>query len=596
MPVAATSTSALEPIRVQAKFFFEGDKKWFLKGVTYGPFKPNADGDYTSTPEQAARDFAQMREMGINLIRVYHVPPRWLLDLAAAHGLRVLVSIPWTQHVEFLNSRSLCRQIMRVVRETVAKNVGHPAIFAYLVGNEVPTTMIRWLGVARVQLFLERLIEIARATDPRPLYSYASFPPTEYIRPANVDFLSLNVYLERRADFERYLARLQNIAEEKPLILGEFGLDTMRNGEDRQAEILDWHLDVVVQGGAAGTIFFAWTDEWFTGGHEITDWKFGLVTAERQPKKVFEVLKKKLGSDGNVTERVPLRRYPRVSVIVCSYNGAKTLGECLRALDAVRYPDFEIVLVDDGSKDNTQEIVKTWLAERATKTTGYLPTFISIVQKNMGLSYARNVGAHGSTGELIAYTDSDCMPDADWLFYLVGTILSGDYAGVGGPNIPPPAVNWIQAAVAASPGGPSHVLLTDVVAEHVPGCNMAFWRWAFDSVGGFDPEYRKAGDDVDFCWRLQTSGGVVAFSPSAIVWHYRRFTLDAFRKQQEGYGEAEALLRFKHLIFFGPTGTAKWKGQIYGAPRLTWWFSKPLIYHGFFNRSIPRQFHNSQPT
>ena len=586
MPVAATSTSALEPIRVQAKFFFEGDKKWFLKGVTYGPFKPNADGDYTSTPEQAARDFAQMREMGINLIRVYHVPPRWLLDLAAAHGLRVLVSIPWTQHVEFLNSRSLCRQIMRVVRETVAKNVGHPAIFAYLVGNEVPTTMIRWLGVARVQLFLERLIEIARATDPRPLYSYASFPPTEYIRPANVDFLSLNVYLERRADFERYLARLQNIAEEKPLILGEFGLDTMRNGEDRQAEILDWHLDVVVQGGAAGTIFFAWTDEWFTGGQEITDWKFGLVTAERQPKKVFEVLKKKLGRDGNVTERVPLRRYPRVSVIVCSYNGAKTLGECLRALDAVRYPDFEIVLVDDGSKDNTQEIVKTWLAERATKTTGYLPTFISIVQKNMGLSYARNVGAHGSTGELIAYTDSDCMPDADWLFYLVGTILSGDYAGVGGPNIPPPAVNWIQAAVAASPGGPSHVLLTDVVAEHVPGCNMAFWRWAFDSVGGFDPEYRKAGDDVDFCWRLQTSGGVVAFSPSAIVWHYRRFTLDAFRKQQEGYGEAEALLRFKHLIFFGPTGTAKWKGQIYGAPRLTWWFSKPLIYHGVFGQGL----------
>ncbi|MEI7776601.1 MAG: glycosyl transferase, partial [Verrucomicrobiota bacterium] len=181
MSVSTISTPALEPIRVQAKFFFEGDKKWFLKGVTYGPFKPNADGDYMSTPEQAARDFAQMRELGINLIRVYHVPPRWLLDLAAVHGLRVLVSIPWTQHVEFLNSRSLCRQIMRVVRETVANNIGHPAIFAYLVGNEVPTTMIRWLGVARVQLFLERLIEIARATDPRPLYSYASFPPTEYI-------------------------------------------------------------------------------------------------------------------------------------------------------------------------------------------------------------------------------------------------------------------------------------------------------------------------------------------------------------------------------------------------------------------------------
>jgi len=593
MSERSAPATELPPIKVRAKFFFEGDDSWFLKGVTYGPFKLNADGDFISTPEQARRDFALMREMGINLIRVYHVPPRWLLDLAAELGLRVLVSIPWTQHVEFLNSRSLKRQILGVVRATVAKNRGHPAIFAYLVGNEVPTTMIRWLGAERVQAFLEKLIAVARETDPRPLYSYASFPPTEYLRPANVDFLTLNVYLERRADFERYLGRLQNIAEDKPLILGEFGMDTQRNGEERQAEVLDWHLDVVVKGGAAGTIFFSWTDEWFTGGHEVTDWKFGLVTADRNPKQAFHALKSKLGGGGAIAETVKLARYPKVSVVVCSYNGGKTLGECLHALDRLRYPDFEIVLVDDGSKDNTQEIVKAWETRR-TQAAGKLPHFVGVTQKNMGLSHARNVGAYASSGEIIAYTDSDCMPDPDWLYYMVAVLTSGNYAGVGGPNISPPAVNWVQAAVSASPGGPSHVLLTDFVAEHVPGCNMAFWRWAFDLVGGFDTEYRKAGDDVDFCWRLQTSGCEVAFSPSAIVWHYRRFTLHAFRKQQEGYGEAEALLRFKHLIFFGPTGTAKWKGQIYGAPRLTWLFSRPLIYHGVFGHGLFQSLYPAQ--
>ena len=591
--IPGVTSLSLPPIRVRAKFFFEGDVKWFLKGVTYGPFKRNADGDFISTPEQARRDFALMRDMGVNMIRVYHVPPRWLLDLAVEFRLRVLVSIPWTQHVEFLNSGSLRRQIIRVVRATVAKNAGHPAIFAYLVGNEVPTTVIRWLGADRVQAFLEKLVAVARATDPRPLYSYASFPPTEYLRPANVDFLTLNVYLERRVDFERYLARLQNIAEDKPLILGEFGMDTLRNGEDRQAEVLDWHLDVVVKGGAAGTIFFSWTDEWFTGGNEVTDWKFGLVTADRQPKKAFHLLKTKLAGAVAITERTKLRAVPKVSVIVCSYNGGKTLGECLRALDRVRYPDFEIVLVDDGSRDNTQEVVRDWRAEREASG-AKSPGFVNVVQKNMGLSYARNVGAHSASGEVLAYTDSDCMPDPDWLYYMIVVLTSGDYAGVGGPNVSPPAVNWIQAAVAASPGGPSHVLLTDFVAEHVPGCNMAFWRWAFDSVGGFDPEYRKAGDDVDFCWRLQTRGGVVAFSPSAIVWHYRRFTLKAFRAQQEGYGEAEALLRFKHLIFFGPTGTAKWKGQIYGAPRLTWLFSRPLIYHGVFGQGLLQSLYPAQ--
>ena len=275
-----------------------------------------------------------------------------------------------------------------------------------------------------------------------------------------------------------------------------------------------------------------------------------------------------------MTSRVKLREYPKASVIVCSYNGGKTLERCLTSLKDINYPNYEVVLVDDGSKDDTQEIAARH------------PWIKNIRQENKGLSFARNVGAHESTGDVIVYTDSDCMADPDWLYYLMGTLLSGDFAGVGGPNISPPAENWVQACVAAAPGGPSHVLLTDVVAEHIPGCNMAFHRWAFNQVGGFDPEYRKAGDDVDFCWRLQQSGGVIAFSPAAIVWHYRRFTLQAFRKQQEGYGEAESMLRFQHLVFFGPTGTAKWKGQIYGAPRFTWLVNKPIIYHGIFGEGL----------
>lgn len=584
-PPISTPPRTLEPIRVRAKFFFEGGRKFFLKGVTYGPFTPNADGDFFPPVERVRADLGQMGELGVNLVRIYYAPPAWFLDECRSHGIRVLISIPWAEHIEFLNDRKTRAQVVRTIRDAVAKNRGHEAIFGYFVGNEIPTSMIRWLGPKRVTEFVESLIAAGRAIDPRPLYSYASYPPTEYLLPANVDFYSFNVYLERRVDFERYLARLQNLAGEKPLIMGEFGMDTIRKGEDLQAEVLDWHLDVVVKGGAAGTIFFSWTDEWFTGGAEITDWAFGLVTRERAPKKSFAVLQKKLRGENAITERVRLEKYPRVSIIVCSYNGAKTLGDCLASLDELLYPDYEIVLVDDGSKDNTQEVVGAFEQKRKARAHA-LPDFQNIIQKNMGLSYARNVGAHAATGEVLAYTDGDCMVDPDWLYYLIGTLLSGDYAGVGGPNISPPAVDWVQASVAAAPGGPSHVLLSDVVAEHIPGCNMAFHKWAFNSIGGFDTEYRKAGDDVDFCWRLQTSGQVIAFSPAAIVWHYRRFTLTAFRKQQEGYGEAESMLRFKHLIFFGPTGTIKWKGQIYGAPRFTWLANKPIIYHGVFGQGL----------
>lgn len=561
-------------ISVRSKFFFEGEKKFFLKGVTYGPFAPDAEGFQYGTPEQAARDLAAIAKTGANLLRPYTAPPRWFLDLCHEHGLKVLLSIPWMEHVEFLNDRKVRASVEEAVIKTVRANQGHPAIFGYLVGNEVPSSMVRWLGARRVTEFLEHLIAIARREDPLVLYSYASFPPTEYLLPQNVDFLTFNVYLERRDDFERYLARLQNLAEDKPLIMGEFGMDTIRNSEEKQAELMEWHLESVVRGGLAGTVLYAWTDEWYRGGQEILDWNFGLVRRDRTPKKALQVVQRFFNSEGSITHQARLEKQPKVSVIVCSYNGGQTLEDCLESLKHIDYPDYEVIVVDDGSTDNTQEILKNH------------PWVKAITQPNKGLSVARNVGAAAATGEILAYTDSDCMADPDWLFYLVGTLLSGNYAGVGGPNISPPAENWHQACVAAAPGGPSHVLLTDVIAEHIPGCNMAFHRWAFDRIGGFDPEYRKAGDDVDFCWRLQQEGQIIAFSPAAIVWHYRRFTLKAFRKQQEGYGEAESLLRFKHLIFFGPTGTAKWKGQVYGAPRFTWLINHPVIYHGIFGEGL----------
>jgi O-antigen biosynthesis protein len=576
------------PVRVQAKFFFEGEKKFFVKGVTYGPFAPDKDGHHFGTPEKARADLAMMRETGINLVRIYYVPPRWFLDACAENGIRCLISIPWAEHIEFLNQRKIRREIEQTVVAAVTAHKGHPAVFGFLVGNEIPSHMVRWLGPGRVTEFLESLIYMAKRANPDVLYSYASFPPTEYLLPQNVDFLTFNVYLHRRGDFQRYLARLQNLAEDRPLILGEFGMDTIRHPEEEQEDMLSWHIEDVVRGGLAGTIIYAWTDEWFRGGQEILDWAFGLVTRERQPKKALHAVKKLFGGEKPLAERVPLEKYPRVSVVVCSYNGGKTLSHCLHALDRVDYPNYEIVFVDDGSTDNSQEVVAAWeqSREKRREQGAKLPDFQNMRQQNMGLSYARNAGAASATGEVIAYTDSDCMADPDWLYYLVGTLLSGDYAGVGGPNVSPPAQDWIQACVAAAPGGPSHVLLTDVVAEHIPGCNMAFHRWAFDQVGGFDPDYRKAGDDVDFCWRLQQGGQVIAFSPAAVVWHYRRFTLQAFRKQQEGYGEAESMLRFKHLVFFGPTGTAKWKGQIYGAPRFTWLVNSPLIYHGVFGEGL----------
>ncbi|HEY8834130.1 MAG TPA: glycosyltransferase, partial [Chthoniobacterales bacterium] len=425
------------PIRAAAKFFLEGDRKFFVKGVTYGPFRPDNEGHFLGPRDQAERDLAQMREIGLNVVRIYHTPPRWFLDACATAGMRVLITLPWEKHIEFLRQKMSRDQISAMVRSSVAANRGHPAIFGYLVGNEIASTMIRWLGVRRVTEFVEHLIRIGRETDPNVLYSYASYPPTEFLLPQNSDFSCFNVYLHNQDAFERYLLRLQNLSEDRPLILGEFGMDTIRHTQEEQAEMLGWHIDSVVKCGLAGTIFFTWTDEWFTGGQEISDWAFGLVTREREPKKSFFLLRDKLGQDNAALPHRPLPSYPFVSIIVCSYNGAKTLADCLESLGQLDYPNYEVILVDDGSTDNTREIAARFPAVRY------------VYQTNHGLSHARNHGAAIAKGEIFAYTDSDCMADPDWLYYLLSTLLSGKYAGVGGPNVSPPAQNWVQACVAA---------------------------------------------------------------------------------------------------------------------------------------------------
>ena len=560
-------------IEVRGKFLFSGENKFFIQGVTYGPFR---DGDdHLGTPDKARRDFGLVAAAGFNVLRVYHPPPRWFLDLAAEHGLRVMVTVPWQRRVLFLDDGSVRREIRSSVRRAAKGGAGHPAILGYYIDNEIPPDLVRWYGPQRVEGFLDSLVRIVKDEDAGALAAYANFPPTEYLLPKETDFLSYNVYLHRGPDLRAYLSRLQNLAEGRPLVLGEFGMDTLRHGQEEQAALLDLHWDEVFRGGLAGTILFSWTDEWFTDGIDVEDWAFGLVQKDRQPKIAYRNLAQKtLGPKDRLVEKFPLPRVPKVSVVVCSYNGAATLRGCLEALQKVDYPDFEVMVVDDGSKDSTQSIVAEF------------PLVKNILQPNRGLSVARNVGMQAATGEIIAYTDSDCMPDSDWLYFLVSTLLHSSYAAVGGPNLNPPAQGPIPAAVAACPGAPTHVLLSDTEAEHIPGCNMAYWKSVLEEIGGFDPEFRTAGDDVDLCWRLMQAGHRVGFSPSALVWHHRRFTMQAYFRQQKGYGEAEAMLRFKHMQYFDPQGSARWKGVIYGLPRFERVFHRPIIYHGIFGTGL----------
>jgi glycosyltransferase involved in cell wall biosynthesis len=553
-------------VRVDGKFFRLGEKKFHLKGVAYGPFEAREGGECFPVPEQTSRDFAQIAELGANLIRTYTAPPRWLLDLASAHGLKLLVDIPWPKNHCFLDSERAKEQAREAVRGIVRASVGHSAVFAYSVVNEIPPDIVRWSGPRKVTDFIEELIDLAKVEDPDCLCTFANYPPTEYLHPQNVDFFCFNVYLHSRRPFENYLGRLQMQADTKPLILGEFGADSKREGEAEKCEMLSWQIEAAFRGGLAGLVVFAYTDDWCVGGHRVGDWFMGLTTCDRQRKDSFYAVQKAFAA----APYFPLSHYPMVSVVVASYNGGRTLKVCLDSLVRLNYPNYEVILVDDGSTDGTPEIASLYKTVRCIR------------QTNHGLSVARNTGINAAEGEIVAFTDSDCRADEDWLYYLVGDLLMSRFAGIGGHNFLPPEDSPVAAAVLVSPGGPAHVMLNDRLAEHIPGCNMAFYKWALDEIGGFDPIFMKAGDDVDVCWRLQQRGYRIGFNPAGFVWHYRRSTIKAYLKQQRGYGEAEAMLVRKHPEYFNSVGNSIWRGQIYTASKFGLVIGRSVIYHGVF--------------
>src|SRR5206468_4590408 len=128
---------------------------------------------------------------------------------------------------------------------------------------------------------------------------------------------------------------------------------------------------------------------------------FGLTRADRSPKPALATVRHAFGE----VPFAPDLPWPRISVIVCTYNGARTIRDCLEALERLTYADYEVIVVDDGSTDTTAAIARRYNCRL-------------IQTENRGLASARNTGLRAARGEIVAYIDDDAYPDPDWLTYL----------------------------------------------------------------------------------------------------------------------------------------------------------------------------------
>lgn len=221
----------------------------------------------------------------------------------------------------------------------------------------------------------------------------------------------------------------------------------------------------------------------------------------------------------------------RVSIVIPAYNAAATLDECLSACTRQTYPDCEVIVVDDGSTDATSDIVRRFPITYIRRERG-------------GPAAARNMGAKKAAGEVLAFTDSDCVPHPEWIARLVNAIDEGCEAAGGTYGI-------------ANPGK----LLAKIIHEEIQlrhsafgkrvdflgTFNLAIRRDAFERVHGFDEKFDQASaEDNDLSYRMIDAGYRMCFVPEAIVDHYHPTRLVPYLRTQARHGFWRVILYMKH--------------------------------------------------
>jgi len=515
--------SAAAPF-IHGKFLRRGSDRFFVRAMRIS--HDGNDLDFRAKLELRLH-FTRLHAAHTNTLLVEGVHAETLIDLAAGTGLDVVLEL--NLPAAALAAEPAFRETLDCICRTVRHYRNCHSVIGFLLAldgrSEVaPTLLDESRGVARAARSLQRLLDTLHLHSGGRFVTVRHTPSTLHLIGPHEDLLWCA--LAPRDALAAVIPALQKRAETRPLIV-EF-----TTAEHDYAE----RIAVAFQTGAAGVLCPV----------------YGPPTgAEALQLRCLQPLEQ-LPFAASACGPTPHPRAPMVSVVVCAFDAGRTLRQCLESLRGLNYPRYEVIVVDDGSTDETPNIAASFAEFRIIR------------QTHAGLGAARNTGARAARGEIIAFTDADCLADPDWLTLLVNTINTGSFDLCGGPNYAPEEDSRTAACVAAAPGAPCPVLTADNQAEHLSGCNLALRAAALAQLGGFDPQFLGAGDDVDICWRALEAGMRIGFSPAAFVWHHRRNTITAYYRQQHGYGRAETMLYRKYPERFNALGQIAWRGIIPG--------------------------------
>ena len=520
-----TNSTPEQTVTTHGKFLSRAGQKFFFKAMRLPDVSATLDFSQKLKLRKRLDDLKTAHTTGLLLSEAQAQP---CLDLAAQSGLVAIVELRITSD-ELMGRRGWKSALSRIAH-TAHIYSRHPALAGYIIDCEVSQDQLRAGGLENARRRIRSAIKTIKEFAPAVIVGIKVRPETRALSMLEEDFLYGEIPALTPVEIRDFVVAIHNLAEARPVLI-EFA--DASPGQDEA-------VAVAFGTGAAGVVAPS------VPAPVSHDW-LGVRMLRASDLMPFVTL------NGTCPPRPA--KMPMVSVVICAYNAERTMRPCLESLKKLDYPNFEVVIVDDGSRDRTAEISMDF------------PEFRLIRQANKGLSFARNVGMHAARGEIIAYTDSDCVVDPHWLTLMVRSMTENNFDGCGGPNYAPHEDGWVEASCAASPGAPCHVLIAEDRAEHLAGCNMVFTKAALTKVGGFDTQFTAAGDDVDICWRMLDAGLTLGFSPAAFVWHFRRNTIKAYYGQQRGYGRAEAMLYPLYSERFNVMGQIAWRGTIPGIAR-----------------------------
>lgn len=234
----------------------------------------------------------------------------------------------------------------------------------------------------------------------------------------------------------------------------------------------------------------------------------------------------------------------KICVIIPGKGDHQGFDQCVQSLIDLNYPSMEIIFVDDGLDKRALDILRKY------------PDAITIINNTApGPSHARNLAAHSTNADYLAFTDADCIVDRNWLQALkAGFANSPQAVACGGvQQLPQDATRFQQKVYLLMQ---KIGFITDYMqnctkiraTEHNPSCNVMYKRDIFVDEGGFAREIWP-GEDVEFDYRLRRKNHLLIINPQAVVYHYRPNTLTAFAQMMYRYGKAQGWLVARHGLF-----------------------------------------------